>query len=100
MLPKQGDKIIMFEEKMMNMILDGTKTMEIRGGAIKQGTYWIGCKKNITGKCKLSRPIHITTNDLWKYLRTKHRWDIDDLPYKKNLVLKSIGGREDEPYTI
>ena len=84
MVPTQGDKIMVFKEKWVNLLLNGTKTMETRGRPLKEGMYWIGSKKKIWGKLHLGKAKHIETVEEWRNLRLKHCCETDDLPYKKS----------------
>ena len=82
MSPKRADKILMFKDKWVKLLLKGTKTMETRGKAFQEGEYWIGCKKQIHGKLYLGTAQRIDTIEAFKKLRTKHCCDTDELPYK------------------
>ena len=81
MKPQQGDKIMMFKPKWKSMILNRTKTMEIRGRQFQKGVYWLGCKKMIHGKVRLGQAKEIKDINQWKMLFPQHRCETDQLPY-------------------
>ena len=41
--PKPGDRILIFKQQWLQLVLSGQKTMECRGAAYKSGKYYLGC---------------------------------------------------------
>jgi hypothetical protein len=82
MLPQQGDKIMIFKDKWLRLILDGVKKLEVRSCRYKEGNYWVGCKGMIRGKIALGRPLQIKDVVTWVGLRDRHRIETNELPYK------------------
>ena len=88
MAPKLGDKIMIFKDKWASLILSGQKKLEVRSKPYKEGSYWIGCKQKILGKCTLEKPLQIKTKSEWKQLQSLHCCEIDELPYKNTWVFQ------------
>ena len=74
---------MMFKPKWMSLILNRSKTMEVRGRPYKEGVYWIGCKQGIHGKIHLGKAKEIKNIKQWKTLSPQHRCETEELPYKK-----------------
>ena len=91
--PKPGDRIMIFKERWLNLILKKRKTLEIRSRALKEGPYWLGCKGIIRGKAVFAAPKLIRDKDDWASLRGKHCVDADELPYKKTWALPILSAR-------
>ena len=70
------------------MILDGKKTLEIRGRRFKEGQYWMGHKSYIYGQMQLGTPTLIRDINEWYVLRDKHCVEQDTLPYRKTWAFK------------
>jgi len=83
MSPRQGDKIMMFRDKWVKLLLNKTKKMEVRSKPFEEGRYWIGCKQMILGRFRLGPGQHIKTVEKWISLRSQHRCETNELPYKK-----------------
>ena len=43
-LPQSGDRILVFKSEWIMRIMNGNKTLEIRGRRLRPGFYWIGSK--------------------------------------------------------
>ena len=48
-IPLSGDRILIFKDSWLTRILKRRKTLEIRGRALRAGTYWLGSKGVIPG---------------------------------------------------
>ena len=83
MSPQQGDKIMMFKDKWVKLLLNKTKKMEVRSKPFEEGIYWIGCKQMLLGSFRLGKGQHIKTIEKWTSLRSKHCCETNGLPYKK-----------------
>ena len=88
MSPKPGDRIMILKDEWVKLILSGAKTLEVRSRRYKEGSYWIGCKEKIRGKCTLEKPLQIKDTSTWKQLRVQHCCNTDELPYKKTWVFQ------------
>ena len=88
MAPKAGDRVMLFKDKWATLILNGEKKLEVRSKRYKEGSYWVGCKEKIRGKCTLEKPVLIKTISEWKQLQSLHCCVTDELPYKKTWVFQ------------
>ena len=84
-MPQQGDRILMFKQPWLDMVLSGRKVLEIRSRALT-GSFYIGYKKNIYAKVVFGPPVHIKTESEWAELRPQHRVN-GPMPYKKTYGL-------------
>ena len=91
--PKPGEKILVFKEHWLNLILKKQKKMEIRSRALKAGSYWLGNKGVIRGLAVFGEPVPILDKDLWVALRSQHCVDTDELPYKKTWGMPVLSAR-------
>ena len=79
---------MIFKDNWATLILKGEKKLEVRSKCYKVGSYWIGCKEKIRGKCTLDKPMQIKTKAEWKQLQSLHCCDTEELPYKKTWVFQ------------
>lgn len=42
--PRPGDKILVFKEPWLTLVLSGKKTLEVRAAPYKSGAYWFGTR--------------------------------------------------------
>ena len=80
--PQDGDRILVFRPRWLNLLLDKEKDLEIRGRNLSSGPCWLGCRGTIYGHCFLGSPIVIDSIEVWRGLRHRHRVEVDELPYK------------------
>ena len=80
--PQDGDRILVFRPRWVNLLLDKEKDLEIRGRNLSSGPCWLGCRGTIYGHCFLGSPIVIDSIEVWRGLRHRHRVEVDELPYK------------------
>ena len=83
--PRSGDRILMFKEPWLSMIIDGRKKMEVRSKPFS-GKYYLGFKKRIFGMMIMGRPQHIPDTQAFQLLYRLHRVR-GSLPYKKTFGL-------------
>mgnify|MGYP006227000279 CR=1 FL=1 len=80
--PQDGDRILVFRPRWLNLLLDKEKDLDIRGRNLSSGPCWLGCRGTIYGHCFLGSPIVIDSIEAWRGLRHRHRVEVDELPYK------------------
>lgn len=85
--PTAGDKILILKWQWLQLVLDRSKRMEIRGLALRRGRYFLGFKKNIYGWVEFGDAQRIFDLRQWKNLRSRHRVPCANLPYKKTYGL-------------
>ena len=81
--PRPGDRILVLKWHWLQLILSGTKTIEIRGVAFKRGRYFLGFKKNVYGCIEFGDPARIATQKQWVALRHRLCVPTHEMPYKK-----------------
>ena len=81
--PSPGDRILIFKQGWLSLIMSGQKTLEIRGSALRPGRYYLGCKGQIYGVAEFGEPVRIATLSEWVALKGKHLVDTVTLPYKR-----------------
>ena len=92
-VPAPGDKIIVLKWHWLQLILNQSKKMEIRGLALRRGRYFLGFKKNIYGWVEFGDAKHIINVHQWNKLRSRHRVPCTKLPYKKTYGLPVLQAR-------
>ena len=55
--PRVGERILVLREEWLEHILDGSKSLEIRGLRLRAGDIWLGCRSVIYGKARLGPAI-------------------------------------------
>ena len=86
MKPQKGDRILVYKEPWISLILDQRKKMEIRCMPLSAGTYFLGMQSRILGVIKTGAPRHIPDPEAFRALRPLHRVT-GSLPYKKTYGL-------------
>ena len=81
--PQPGDRIMVFQEHWLNLILKKKKTMEIRGKAFKAGRYWLGYKGFIRGIALFGNVLPVLDDATWEGYRTQHLVPTEKPPYRK-----------------
>ena len=85
--PKRGDKILICKKGVIEMILNGKKTLEIRSRRFKAGRYFLGCSSCIHAVAQLGPAIRIDTFGDFERLRHSHMMIADALPYNPTWAL-------------
>ena len=85
--PAPGDRILVFKDRWLSLVLSGKKTLEIRGCALKPGRYYLGCKQKIYGIAELGAPLRVSSQSQWLAMKDKHLVDTAGLPYKRTFAL-------------
>ena len=90
--PCPGERILILRGEWLEKILDGTKTLEIRGSRLREGDVWLGNRCRIVGKARLGMAAPISTKEEWTALRPQHLVTDADLPYNHTwgLPLKEV----------
>ena len=90
--PLTGDRILVLKNEWLAMILDGDKTLEIRGARLRQGDCWLGCKGAVYGKACIGEAMQIRTLPEWDALRPEHCVPSPELPYRRTwgLPLRNV----------
>eukprot|EP00973_Karenia_brevis_P016794 2299542-Karenia_brevis.AAC.1 len=70
--PVDGDSILVFKEKWLQLVLNGEKTIEIRGQKMQCKRYWLAHKQTIKGEAEIVRTKHVKTLAQWRKLIPNH----------------------------
>ena len=81
--PQHGDRILVFKEQWLKLILAKKKKIEVRGRAFKGGKYWLGHKKQIPGSVVLGDAFRIQDEEEWASHRAEHCVQSEKMPYNK-----------------
>ena len=85
--PQPLDNIIVLDKKWLDLILSGSKTLEIRYQPW-QGVFYLGCGCIIYGRAKLTPEEEITTMERYKELLPQHHYSRESLPHKHTWALR------------
>ena len=90
--PCVGERILILRAQWLHRILDGTKTLEIRGQRLHEGDVWLGSQQRISGKARLGPAFRISTTKDWAASRPLHLVADPVSPYKTTwgLPLQSV----------
>ena len=86
--PKHGDKILVYKKGVIENILSGQKTLEIRARKYRAGRYYLGCKSTIHAFAFLGPAFKIDSYADFERLRPFHRLQSQKLPYPTTWGLK------------
>lgn len=83
--PRVGqDNILLMRRQWLDLILDGTKTMETRPSNTKhRGNFYLGLGGSVFGRATLTDVVHIKDREQWASLREEHRVEREELEYDK-----------------
>lgn len=86
--PAEGDRVLVLQAHWLGLILDGQKTLEVRGTRLHIGqTYYLGCRSQIHGSAKIAAVVHMRCLAEFQALASKHKLeDVLKLPYKNTYV--------------
>ena len=80
--PSVGERVLILKEDWLEKILNGRKSIEIRGVRLREGDVWLGCRGAIHGKARIEEAVPIRCLEDWEALRLQHLVPGDVLPYK------------------
>ena len=85
--PFTGERILISKSsESLKMILDGTKTSEVRGVNYRPGRYLLGCAGRIYGFMYLGNGRLIESDLEWERRRSSHRMPDNQPPYPKTYL--------------
>lgn len=90
--PRVGDRIMVVRQPWLNLILEGTKTMELRARKHWPGRVWLGMGGSIYGWATISDAVAISFED-FRAREPEHRWPSGaEVPYPHpcGLILKDV----------
>ena len=72
-IPQNGDRILIYTPHQLQLVLSGSKTLEVRNKNYRPGRYWLGCHSQIFAMARLGAAFLIGTEREWDRLREQHR---------------------------
>ena len=95
--PQPADRILILKQPWLDLILQGTKTLEIRSQPLSAGSYWLGHKKIIFGAAQLGQAIPVLSAEQWASLRPQHRCNDATPPYRTTYALPVLSAQATNP---
>ena len=81
--PQVGDRVIVLKEPWLQLILEGKKTMELRGCKARPGFVWVAMKGNVYGSVIISRSVELSA-EAFRARAAEHHWPQEwALPYER-----------------
>lgn len=85
---EEGRRILVLVEPWLQMVRDGTKTLEIRHQRLSAGPAYIGTSSHVFAEVHLGEAIEVKAMEHWRSLEELHRWgDQESLPYASTFGL-------------
>ena len=79
--PRIGDAIMVMRQPWLDYILDGKKTMELRGRKRRLGFIWLGMGGTIYGRAKIVGAVNLNEEE-FRARESEHCWPGSDaIPY-------------------
>ena len=85
--PTVGGRILVLDKRYFQMILEGTKTLEIRHQCLKSGLWHVGHHGEIYGTLHLGEGFQVMSDKDWIAKKALHRHPSDTLPYRRTCAL-------------
>ena len=79
--PRPGDRILLFKQENMSLLLQGQKTFDARKVNYRPGRYLLGCNGRIYAVAQFHRAFAVQTQRAWERLRSQHRSFENTIPY-------------------
>ena len=79
--PKLNDRIMVLRQPWLGYVLDGSKTMELRGRRHRTGHVWLGCSGSIHGRVRILEAVKLDPDE-FRRRTSEHLWPVEaDAPY-------------------
>ena len=85
--PQVGDQMIVLKKGPLELILKGSKTLEIRHSRLCAGVKYLAYRQQVWARVHFGSAYRITSTKEWRDSREKHCWDADILPYHQTWAL-------------
>ena len=85
--PRAGDRIIVFRQENLSLVLQGQKAFDARKVNYRPGRYLLGCNGRIFAVARLKRAFAVETQRAWERFRSQHRPFQKTLPYAPKTFL-------------
>lgn len=85
LVPQVGDRVMVVKQPWLDCILDGRKTLEIRGSKAKTGAIWVGMQGKVYARALIADTFTMTPEE-FRARVDDHLWEEDwPLPYSGRL---------------
>ena len=85
--PALGDKILVFKPDKLDLVLSGTKKLEIRAQCYKAGRYFLGAHSTIYAEAQLGHGVRVESERHWLRLKPKHKVESQEMPYARTFAI-------------
>ena len=83
LVPQVGDRVMVVKQPWLDCILDGRKTLEIRGSKAKTGAIWVGMQGKVYARAFIADAFTMTAEE-FRARKDQHLWEEDwPLPYAR-----------------
>ena len=81
--PRPGDRVLLLEQYWLNKLLDGSKTLEVRGTPTAAGGAWLSAQGRIQAWACIGDAVRAHTFDEFASEVGRHGVHTNDLPYQR-----------------
>ena len=85
--PALGDRILVFKRDKLDLVLSGTKKLEIRAQCYKAGRYYLGAHSTIYAEAQLGHGVRVESERHWLRLKPKHKVESLEMPYARTFAI-------------
>ena len=95
--PSPGERVLVLEQYWLTLILEGCKTVEVRGTRCQPGGAWLGSGGIVQAFVRFGEPRRIWSLDEFQQEIQAHRVSRGDLPYKTTWLWPILEVRAVQP---
>ena len=81
-----------FQRHWLDLVLDGTKTAELRRDRTTSGCAWMGCGGRVWGRIRIGDAARLSSMEELRATRGQHRVEATELPYGARTYLWPLSG--------
>lgn len=82
-MPRNGERILVVRNFWLQLLLNKTKTLEVRSKRLGSRTYLLGCRGKAYARIHLAAGFEIKSDSSWRQLRCEHHVDTHCKPYRR-----------------
>ena len=80
--PATGDRVLLLTQHWLDLILDGAKSVEVRGRPVRPGAAWLACGARVQGLVTFGIPRKVTSLQDFQQQESQHCVTATCLPYR------------------
>ena len=92
LLSQLGDRVLRFQRHWLDLVLEGTKTAELRRDRTTSGCAWMGCGGRVWGRIHIGDAARLSSMEELRATRGQHRVEATELPYGARTYLWPLSG--------